>query len=329
MGEESVDTSLELARLGARAGFDDLWITDSHVIWREPFTVLGYLARELGDQVRLGTMVTNPQTRHPTVLASAFGVLNELTGGRSVCGIGRGDSAVRVMKMKPANLDVLERAIIDIRRLAAGQAVDVDGVEVRLPWATGGVPVYVAAYGPKALRVAGRVGDGVILQIADEYFVEWALEQVRAGAEEVGRDLEGFAVQCATYPYISDDLEEARERTRPFGAVVGNHVADILRHHDPDALPGDLAAFVAGRKGYDYSHHGKDADQARYVPDALIDRFCLIGSVGECKRRIRALAALGVTEINLYRFVEGIESVVETYARDIIPELRAEAPVPA
>jgi probable F420-dependent oxidoreductase len=319
--------SLEILRAAEDAGFDQFWLFDSHIIWQECYSKLGWLiAQSRSDSMEFGLAVTNPVTRDPAVTASGFATLNQITGGRMICGIGRGDSSVRVTERKPANLAAVEEAIRQVRTLGSGQPMTIDGVDVHIDWAEGPVPVYLAGYGPKALRLAGRVADGVIFQVADPFFIEWGMQHVRAGADEVGRDPSEIVIHCATATYISDDRDLARNETRWFPGLVGNHVADILRHHDPDVLPDYIAEYVAARTDYDYRHHAtRGHDHAEYVPDEICDRFSVIGTVEECAEKVQALADIGVSEFNIYPYVPDLDGVLATYGSEIVPKMRAAA----
>jgi probable F420-dependent oxidoreductase len=326
-GNSPASRSLEILRALEDADFDQYWSFDSHVIWQECFTVLGWLvAQSRNERMEFGTCVTNPVTRDPTVTASAFATLNQITGGRMICGIGRGDSSVRVMKRRPANLDAVEEAVEIIRTLGSGQPMKIQGVDVHMDWAEGRIPVYVAGYGPKALRLAGRVGDGVIFQVADPFFIEWGMGFVREGAEEAGRNPDDIVIHCATATYISTDRNEARDRVRWFPALVANHIADVLRHHDPDVVPDYVAEYLEARPRYDYYQHGHaGADHSKYVPDEICDRFCVLGSVEECADKVRELASIGVSEFNIYPYIPDLDSVIATYGREIVPQFRGAA----
>ena len=318
--------SLEIMRAVEDAGFDQLWLFDSHVIWQESYSLFGWLiAQSRNERMEFGTCVTNPVTRDPSVVASAFATLNQITGGRMICGIGRGDSSVRVMKRKPANLAVVEQAIEIIRTLASGEPMEIDGVRTQIEWAEGRVPIYVAGYGPMALRLAGRVGDGVIFQVADPFFIEWGMQFVREGAEQAGRNADDIVVHCAAATYISDDRDDARDQVRWFPALVANHIVDVLRHHDPDVMPDYITEYVEARPHYDYYQHGhRGADHSKYVPDEICDRFCVIGSADACAEKVRELASIGVSEFNIYPYVPDLDGVIATYGREIVPQLRAE-----
>jgi len=324
-GDAPHTKSLELWETARDAGFDQAWSWDSHIIWQEAWSLMGWLIGTVKPDFEFGTCVTNPRTRDPLVTASALATLNQITGGKMICGIGRGDSSVRVIKRKPANLADVERAVEIIRTAGSGEPMDMgEGVEAQMPWASGRVPVYVAGYGPKALRLAGRVGDGIIFQIADPFVIEWSMQHVRAGAEEAGRSLDDFTLHVATATFISDDLDEAREQCRWFPAVVGNHIADVLRHHEPEGLPEELIDYVEARGDYDYRDHAEPGtEHSQYVPDEIVDRFCVLGTKERCIEKVRELEGLGVGEFNIYPHVDGILGVLEAYGRKIAPEFRS------
>src|SRR5918995_5273590 len=185
--EHPIDRTLALTRQAEAAGFEYGWLFDSHVLWRDPYPLLTLMAGAT-DRLRMGTCVTNPGTREPTVTASSLATLDELSGGRMDLGIGRGDSARRVLGKPPITLANTEEAIRVIRDLVEGRAVTYEGTELQLTW-TGKwtLPVWVAGYGPMALAMTGRVADGVILQLADPDLVRWFVGQVREAESAAGR----------------------------------------------------------------------------------------------------------------------------------------------
>jgi len=303
-------------------GFSHVWTWDSHVLWQDPYPVFTLMAAAT-TTIHIGTCVTNPVTRDPTVTASAMATLNEISGGRMEMGIGRGDSAQRVLGRGPVKLAEFERACVLIRDLAEGREVDVDGTPVKLAWSQGRrLPVWVAAYGPKALRCAGRVGDGVILQLADPFIIEWALRYVREGAQEAGRDFADIQVMAAAPAYLSTDLAHAREQVRWFPALVSNHVVDLVKRYHDAELPSELTDFIAARERYDYAHHGRTgSDNADFVTDDVVDRFCVLGSPEQVRERLGQLQDLGVTQFNIYSMVDDPEGVIRGFGADVIPQL--------
>lgn len=325
-----VTEAVRRLRLAEGLGFDTFWVCDSHIIWNECYSLLGYLtASSQKPDMQFGTMVTNPVSRDPLVVASAFATLRDLAGdGRLLCGIGRGDSAVRVVRRHPAKIAEIELAIRLIQDLTGGRTATVDeATSVVMPWVSGSpVPVYAAAYGARMLAAAGRTADGVIIECADPHYISWALEHVRRGRESAGRDMTDFAVVSCTATYVSDDLAKAREQVRPFGAVVGNHVAEVLRNTGANSLPPELEAFIAQRPEYDYYKHvHTDRAQAGYVPDDIIDRLCIVGSIGRCAERVAELRDAGVTHLNFYAQTENYDEHMKLYADHVLPAFRASA----
>lgn len=314
-----------LTRQAEAAGFAYAWLFDSHVLWLEPYPLLALMASAT-QRMRLGTCVTNPAVRDPTVTASALATLNLISSGRMVLGIGRGDSSRRVLGKKPTTLADLEAAVRRIRTLAEGRPVEYDGEEVRLEWATGDLPVWIAGYGPKALHLAGRIADGVILQFADPHLIKWCLGFVHEGAREAGRDPAHVEIMAAAPVWVSDDLAVARDHVRWFPALVSNHVMDLIARYNPSELPAELTAYVRDRHSYDYHHHAEvGSDNARFVADDVVDRFCIVGPVEEHVRRLRELAALGVHQFNIYLMSGDEEATLDVYGREIVPAFASAA----
>jgi probable F420-dependent oxidoreductase len=313
---------VELAKLAEENGFDYVWAWDSHVLWQDVYPVFTLIAANT-ERVRIGPCVTNPATRDITVTASALATLNEISGGRMVMGIGRGDSARRVIGKPPVTVEHMEQACRQIRDLAEGREIDYDGTPLRLKWASGRLPVWMAAYGPKALRAAGRVADGLIMQLADPYIIEWSLRYVREGAEEAGRSFDDIQIMSAAPAYVTDDLDAAREQVRWFPALVSNHVVDLVQRYASTELPRELTEFIAARDHYDYADHGRaGAEHASFVTDEVVDRFCVLGTPERCLAKLRELEALGVDQFNIYSMVDDPAGVIRSFGRELIPAFR-------
>jgi probable F420-dependent oxidoreductase len=320
------DRSVDLARRAEGNGFSYGWLFDSHVLWRDPYPLLTLMGSGT-ERMRLGTCVTNPATRDITVTASALATLNEITGGRMDLGIGRGDSARRVMGKKPTTVAYMEECCRVVRALTAGESVTLDGTEIHMPWVTQGpVPVWVAGYGPMALAAAGRVADGIILQLADPDIIRWCMGFVRAAAEGAGRDPDEIQVMAAAAAYVSDDVDTARDRVRWFPALVSNHVVDLINRYEKDDLPEALWKYVEGREGYDYHHHAEvGSDNARFVSDEITDRFTIVGPPEAQLERLAELRDAGVTQFNIYLMNGDEEQQLDLYA-PIIESAAASAP---
>ena len=315
---------VDLMQRAERAGFTHGWTFDSAVLWQEPFVIYSRIL-EHTDRLIVGPMVTNPGTRTWEVTASTFATLNEMYGNRTVCGIGRGDSAMRVAGRKPNTLARLGEAIGVIRDLAEGRESTIDGRSIRLPWVTGSqLPVWMAAYGPKALAMAGQLADGFILQLADPYLTEWMVKAVRDAASAAGRDPSDLTICVAAPAYVGDDLAHAREQCRWFGGMVGNHVADLVERYGEhsDLVPEALTSYIKARQGYDYAHHGRSGNpDTAFVPDDIVDRFCLLGPVEAHLEKLRALRDLGVNQFAVYAMHDAREEVIDAYGDHIIPAL--------
>ncbi|RKN06997.1 TIGR03842 family LLM class F420-dependent oxidoreductase [Streptomyces radicis] len=318
-----------LMRRAEEAGFRYGWTFDSAVLWQEPFVILSQVLAQTRE-LRVGPMVTNPGTRSLEVTASTFATLNEMFGNRTVCGIGRGDSAMRVAGRAPNSLATLRQAVDAIRDLAEGREAVLDGVPVRIPWVVDGrLPVWVAAYGPKALALTGELADGFILQLADVFLTEWMTAAVRVAATAAGRDHGEVTVCVAAPAYVTRDdspaaLAHAREQCRWFGGMVGNHVADLVARYGTETgmVPEALTAYITGRAGYDYGHHGRSGHpDAAFVPDEIVDRFCLLGPPEAHIAKLRRLRALGVDQFAVYAMHDERERVIDVYGEHVIPAL--------
>jgi len=314
---------VDLAKRAEAYGFSHVWTFDSHLLWEEPFPIFTQILSQTRN-VTVGPMVTNPLTRDWTVTASLFATLNEMFGNRTVIGIGRGDSAVRVISGKPSTLATLREAVHVIRELANGREVAYKDSTLRLTWASRSrVQLWVAGYGPKALQVVGEVGDGFILQLADPDITAWTIGAVRRAAEASGRDPDALTICVAAPAYVTDDVAHARDQCRWFGGMVGNHVADIVaRYGETSAVPKALTEYIKGREGYDYNEHGQAGNvHTAFVPDEIVDRFCILGSVQEHVRRLQELGAMGVDQFAVYLQHDAKDETLQAYGEKVIPAI--------
>ncbi len=316
---------VDLMVAAEQQGFRYGWTFDSVVLWQEPFVIYSQILAAT-DSLVVGPMVTNPSTRDWSVTASLFATLNDMYGNRTVCGIGRGDSARRVIGQKPASLSVLRDSMHVIRELAEGREVSHHDAPVRIPWVRDGrLEVWMAAYGPKALQLVGEHADGFILQTADPAITRWTIESVRAAARAAGRDPGGITMCVAAPAYVGEDVAHQRDQLRWFGGMVGNHVADLVsRYGDSGPVPHELTDYIRGREGYDYAHHGKAGNPSTdFVPDEIVDRFCLVGPAAAHVERLTELAELGVDQFALYLMHDQKEQTLAAYGQEIIPKLTA------
>ncbi|MEU8458207.1 TIGR03842 family LLM class F420-dependent oxidoreductase [Streptomyces griseoaurantiacus] len=324
---------VDLMRRAERKGFTHGWTFDSAVLWQEPFVIHSQILAHT-EHLMVGPMVTNPGTRTWEVTASTFATLNDMFGDRTVCGIGRGDSAMRVAGRRPNTLARISGAMKAVRALASGEEADLGGgTVVRLPWVRPGsrLPVWMAAYGPKALRMAGEEADGFILQLADPYLTASMVRTVKEAAAAAGRDPADVTVCVAAPAYVTEDdspgaLAHAREQCRWFGGMVGNHVADLVARYGEHsaAVPDALTDYIRAREGYDYSHHGRAGNpDTAFVPDEIVDRFCVLGPVEQHVDRLRALRDLGVDQFAVYDMHDAQEALIDAYGDRVIPAVNS------
>ncbi|MGZ4312559.1 MAG: TIGR03842 family LLM class F420-dependent oxidoreductase [Solirubrobacteraceae bacterium] len=317
---------IELARRAEAYGFTTAWTFDSHLLWEEPYVILSRIL-DATHRLNVGTMVTNPATRDWTVTASTFATLNEMYGNRTVCGIGRGDSAVRTINGKPVKLAELRACIEVVRALANGQSIEYKGTPIRFPWSPESrLPIWVAGYGPNALKLAGEVGDGYILQLADVDIAEWSIAAVRRAASDAGRDPDALTMCIAGPAYVTDGSEEQRrhalDQCRWFGGMVGNHVVDIVNRYGADggAIPQSLSDYITGWQGYDYNTHGRAGNEhTAFIPDEIIERFCLIGPPEAHVEKLKQLESVGAGHFGLYLQHDAQDATLASYGERVLP----------
>ncbi len=317
--------TVNLCKLAEQAGFTYAWFFDSHVLWRECYVTMA-MCMEHTTNMRFGPCVTNPAVRDWSVAASLFATLAQQSGGRFDLGIGRGDSSRRMLGKKPETVERMVEFAESVKKMVRGESVQysADYAPVQIPWANGyELPVWYAAYGPKALAAAGEHGDGLIIQLADPWLVNWFTSQAKAAGEAAGRDMSKFKVMSAAPVWVGD-MQKAREQTRWFPAMVGNHVADLVERYGRDGgggIPQRLTDYIEGRKGYDYRHHAdKDADHLGFIKDDIIDSFGILGDVDAHIAKLRELQSIGVTQYNIYLMVGDEERMVEEYGKNILPK---------
>ena len=319
---------IELTRMAEDLGFGYAWTFDSHILWQEPYVIHSQMLSAT-ERIMVGPFVTNPVSRDPSVTASTFATLNDTFGNRTICGIGRGDSVVRVLGREPTTLRQLEEAMHVIKELAEGREVDYSDVKVSIPWVEGGkLDVRMAGYGPMALSLIGRKADGFILQLADPVILEWTMRHVHDAAKDAGRDPKEVKVCVAAPAYVGEDLAHQRDQCRWFGGMVGNHVADLVARYGEDGeVPHALTDYIKARQGYDYSHHGQAGNPTTdFVPDEIVDRFCVLGTVEDHVKKLNELRDLGADQFNVYLMHDAMDETLDAYGEQIIPALGTKSP---
>jgi alkanesulfonate monooxygenase SsuD/methylene tetrahydromethanopterin reductase-like flavin-dependent oxidoreductase (luciferase family) len=296
---------LGLMQQAEDGGFAEGWVFDNHVAAMEPYVLLGMVGAATS-RIRLGTCVTNPSSRHPTVTASALSTLDAVTSGRVQLGIGRGDSAVRLIGDRPASIAALEQSIADIRSLTAGGTADFNGTPVSLPWATPrDIPVWVAGYGPAVLDLAARVADGVILQIGDPEIVSFMVSYVRQRERAAGRPPGTCRVMVAVPAHVGH-VDDGVAHTGWYPKFLRHHF-EVAARRWADAAPGLADAYLTDGNGE--------------VDRNLVVRSCFVGPPDDHLERIEELRRLGVDNVNLYLVDSRHGETIRAYAEAVLPQV--------
>lgn len=322
---EDFHSCMDSVAVAERAGFAHAWFVDSQILWQDCYVYMGR-ALEVTDRIVLGTAVSNPFTRHPTVTASVNATLAELFPGRVILGLGRGDSAVRTMGMNPVPTKELRAAVPLIRSLMAGETTEINETDVHFRWHKEGppVPIALSATGPKNLRAAGGLADIVMIYVGvHPENVAWAIDHIRAGAVDAGRDPDEVKVSVLCGLEVSDDPDAAQAAVRWAAAACANHIGDTMKRNPEHGMPETMTRLVEARtQHYDYyeGHLDSDADHTAFLTPELIDDFAIAGSAEHCVAKIRALEELGVWEVSS-AYYNGRDDQLERVGREVISKL--------
>lgn len=294
----------EVAKLCEATGWDGLLVTDTQCLAAEAFVQLSFCAAAT-QRIRLGTGVTNPVTRDPAVLASAFTTLQQESGGRMSLGIGRGDSSLAHIGKTPASVSALEAYLVRLQGYLRGEVVDRDGFPSRLHALTEGnqpkVPVDVAGTGKRVIALAARHADGLTVAVgANPERIDATVREAEAALAAAGRTRRGFTISAYVNVAVHDQLAVAREIIRGSVSVT----ARFSGMHGGAASTGldaeQRSAVLKLADDYEMAHHGSSAaPHARALPDEFLDGFAVIGDVARATERLRAIAATGVDRIVL------------------------------
>lgn len=311
----------ELCRASEDVGFTMLGVGDSQSIFRDVYVALT-LAAQATSTIRLGPQVTNPVSRHLVVTASAISSVDEVSGGRAVLGIGSGDSALYTVGAPPSTLAGLADALTVLRELTAGRPVSRGSDTWHVQRATRQIPLYLSAEGPKTLRLAGRLADGVVVGLGiSPDAVTVALEHLRAGAAEAGRSLDEldvwFLVKANLGPI--DDIRMAI-------AASANHAFRFTL--EGKGLPAQYHDAINELKAAYRSHHHEVRDGANAtltdrlgLTDYLADRFAFYGEPADCLRQIERAASAGARQFLLTGFVREPLQFIRRWGSDVIAQL--------
>ncbi len=316
---------IETVKLLEKNNYDRAWVVDSQMLWEDAY-IFVTMAMQQTEKIVFGSAVSNPVTKHYSVTTGAAATFEGLFPGRWILGMGRGDSAVRTLGMRPMKTADMESTLQKMHALLNGETVDESGSEIRLRWtdASRKVPLCYAATGPRNLRIGGAIADMVMLQVGTHpAAVKWAIDNVHAGAEAAGRDPAEVEISLLCGMWVSDDVREARDQCRWAATCATNHLEDVVRAGPNHGMPTELLSMVeVKRDQYDYyaGHLDSKAEHTDYLTDDMIDRFAIAGDAAHCRDRIKELEALGVHEISS-AYLNGLFDQIGVVGEEIIARL--------
>lgn len=316
-------------REAEEAGFDIAWLPDSQFLWRDVWATAA-VAATATSRITIGSCVTNFETRHVSITASAAATLCDLAPERVILGVGSGDSAVKTLGLVPTRLAGMREQVDVARRLLRGEEVAFDGRALRIRHAPGHVPVYLAGNGPKALELAGEIGDGVItVSGLRTDLIERLRARVAAGAARSGRTADDLEICVGTFCHITDDEAEAAHVVKPYVvamAQVGG--SETLRTIGIDIDPPPVVDGI-----YPDLSHAEDWDAAaaaasEWVTDEMAlryaDAFCLVGTAESCAERLARAADAGATSFYI-RHVSSYTlpwELLRAFGETVLPRFR-------
>ncbi len=297
-------------------GFEQYWIAENQFIHLDPFVCLALVASKTS-RVKLATGVTNPVFRHPSTIAGAMACIDSLSGGRALLCLGSGDTPVYMAGLKAASVREMEDAIRSIKSLTAGVPTKVGKREVVMKIAKRPLPVYLAAEGPKTLQAAGRVADGVLIGAGFEPgVIKWALDNVKEGAKQAGRSLSEIEIMGAGLVNIAKDRKEARDGVR---GRLANRAHHNFRFTFETVPPDHLDEVKNWMKLFDIDNALNEAKQRQLLPEYLVDRFSLTGTVQDVINDVENIRKLGIDHIMIDPPFTGYEKVMKAFAEEVMP----------
>src|SRR4029077_5078991 len=311
-----------LCREAEATGFQWLGVADSQSVFHELYVALTLPALQTS-RIRLGPLVTNPQTRHLVVTASAIASLDELSGGRVALGLGSGDSAIYTLGAPPATVAGLEEAIDTLRSLTSGEAVRRAGRIWQVHRARRRVPIYLAAEGPRTLELAGRVADGVIVGLGlTPEVVRLSLAAIARGARATGRTLDDVDVWWFAKTSLADRREQAIEPIKMALAASANHAFRFTL--EGKGVPPDLHEKIrALQREYNSHHHEIPGAANASLPDRwdltefLVDRFAIAGTPADCVAQVERAMDAGARQFLITGFVPDPRAFMRRWAREV------------
>ncbi|MSP38480.1 MAG: LLM class flavin-dependent oxidoreductase [Deltaproteobacteria bacterium] len=316
---ENAREGVQLAQRAEALGFERFWLGDSHMIWRELYTMLGAIAATT-KRIEIAPGVTHPQVRHLTVTASAMATLAELAPGRAALGIGVGATGPENIGMKPLTSEEMADAMRTLRKLLNGETVEMNGRNVHCVFAGAArIPIYLGTRAPKVMRLAAELGDGIVYT-GEVSTLNDTIATLKQCCAEVGRPTSEVKVVYRLPCCIANNSREARNEVK--GKIARTAMTHLGRLHRMGKLTDeeDLKAVESLWQHYDTYHH-MGPEHAHLVRDEWVERFALAGTPEEVRRQVENLLSFDIGELTIIPFGQSKESVLEMFAEAVIGKL--------
>ncbi len=287
--ESPAHFAVDVARIES-LGWDCAWLPDSQLRRRDTYVLLA-AAAQATESIQIGTLIVNAITRHPSVTASSIATIDELAPGRVSLGIGAGDTAVRLSGLRPARVIEMADAIVLIRRLLAGEEVEVGAERPSyLPFHRP-VPVWLTAGGPRTLEMGGRVADGVFMRVGtDQATIAETVRRIRKGAADAGRDPRSIPLGIIFHTVLVDDPDEALTMGKAMAAGYYEYSPMLFEPSgltwdgpDPEALKHETGVWPDFHHDPDLLKAGRAVD---FLSEAHADAFCVRGTADDVTGQI-------------------------------------------
>ncbi len=303
-----IDEVASHARVAEESGFKQMTFVDQQNISRDVYAMMTIAVLNT-HRILIGQGVTQPYTYHPSVIANATATVDELSGGRVFLGIGAGGNALRSMGVRPRSIEEYRDAVLFIKKYMTGEEAEHNGAKMHSEWVRCPVPVYMAASGPRSLRLAGEIADGAIFLGSNVEFIKWQKSYVEQGAIQAGRDPSKLDYWARTLIYVAPTKEAARREVASYAATAAANRYWYLQRRTPGiqelgeiierAQPGLIDEFKKVNENWNEDYHeSTDAPHAKFVTQRIIDFFHLVGPPEEIGERISQLGEIGITNIS-------------------------------
>jgi 5,10-methylenetetrahydromethanopterin reductase len=318
---------VELVKLAEAKGFDIVGVGDSQSLFRDVYVCEAMMAVNTS-RIRFGSRVINPVTRHPAVAAGAAATVEELAPGRTMIGIGTGDSSVDNIGARPASHARLIEYIKTIRELHANGKSTYNGAPCTLTWFRGRIPIYIAASGPKTLQLAGELADGVVINtgvLPD--IIRNSIEQIKIGCARAGRSIDKIDMWWNPFTNVNEDRDRAIDEIAMTLASAGNHLAKMS--YRGKFIPDDILdkIKILGAR-YNFRQHDKpDSDNRQLIKELglteyLAARFSIAGPPRDCVAKLESAIEAGARQFWTSFHFEHKARFISEWARFVIPAFR-------